>query len=108
MLEAEKSIPIPESHALGRHLRQSTESAFDAVGYHDGEIIDYVSKMLCQFVHVENLYRRGRKTGGALDDMFGVKHDPGMKAGDDSTLRMVTGILEGEVTDVVLRDVTTH
>ena len=25
---------------------------------------------------------RGRKAGGALDDMFGVKHDPGMKAAD--------------------------
>ncbi len=25
---------------------------------------------------------RGRKNGGALDDMFGVKHDPGMRAAD--------------------------
>jgi hypothetical protein len=70
VLEAEKSIPIPESHALGRYLRQSTESAFDAVGYHDSEIIEYVSKMLCQFVHVDNLYRRGRKTGERLEHVI--------------------------------------
>ena len=67
MLEAEKSVPIPESHALGRYFRQSTESAFDVVGYRDDEIIEYVSKMLLRFVHVDNVYRRGRNTGDRIE-----------------------------------------
>lgn len=69
MLEAEKTIPIPESHALGRYLHQSTKSAFDVVGCHDSEIIDYVSKMLLRFVHIDNLYRRSRKSGDRIEYM---------------------------------------
>lgn len=70
MIEAERLVPVPDAHALGRYLRQSTESAFHAVGYHDNEIIEYVSKLLCRFVHVDNLYRRGRKTGVRLDHVI--------------------------------------
>ena len=29
-----------------------------------------------------NQHGRGRATGGVLDDLFGVKHDPGVRAGD--------------------------
>jgi hypothetical protein len=70
MLEAEKSIPIPETNALDRYLRQSTASAFDIVGYHDSEVIEYVSKMLLRFVHVDNLYRRNRETGDRLEHVM--------------------------------------
>jgi hypothetical protein len=70
MLEAEKSIPIPEANALDRYFRQSTASAFDIIGYHDSEVIEYVSKMLLRFVHVDNLYRRGRKTGDRLEHVI--------------------------------------
>ncbi|OGL58716.1 MAG: hypothetical protein A3J27_09400 [Candidatus Tectomicrobia bacterium RIFCSPLOWO2_12_FULL_69_37] len=59
--------PIPETHALGRMLRRTTESAFEAVGYADGEVIDYVWRMLLRFVHVDSLYRRGRRTAGRLE-----------------------------------------
>ncbi|MBI3127014.1 MAG: hypothetical protein HYZ11_05375 [Candidatus Tectomicrobia bacterium] len=52
---------------MGRMLRKTTESAFEAVGYTDGEIIDYVWRMLLRFVHVDNLYRRGRRNQGRLE-----------------------------------------
>ncbi|MEK6711207.1 MAG: hypothetical protein AABZ64_11585 [Nitrospinota bacterium] len=48
-------------------LRKTTESAFEAVGYPDGEVIDYVWRMLLRFVHVDNLYRRGRRTAERLE-----------------------------------------
>lgn len=61
--------PIPETHALGRMLRRTTESAFEAVGYADGEVIDYVWRMLLRFVHVDSLYRRGRRTAKRLEQV---------------------------------------
>ncbi len=67
MADAGKSGRIPESHSLGRFLRLSTESAFDAVGFRDSEIIDYVWKMLLRFTHVDDLFRRSRKTGERME-----------------------------------------
>lgn len=70
MSEVGNSAPISETHALGRYLRQSTESAFDSIGYYDPEIIEYVWKMLFQFVHADNLFRRSRKTGDRLEQVM--------------------------------------
>jgi len=67
MSHAGRTAPIPESHPLGRFLRTTTESAFDAVGVRDGEIIDYVWKMLLHFVHVEHLFRKSWKSGSRME-----------------------------------------
>ncbi len=63
------ALPIPEGHALGRMFRSTTESAFEAVGYPDGEVIDYVWKMLLRFAHVDNLFRRSRRTAEHLEQV---------------------------------------
>lgn len=70
MMDVGYSQSSPESHSLGRFLRSSTESAFDAIGFHDGEIVEYVWKMLLRFVHVEQLFRRSRKTGDHLEHVI--------------------------------------
>ena len=57
---------IPETHPLGRLLRKTTESAFDAIGFKDGEVIEYVWRLLLRFVHIDNLFRRSRKTNNRL------------------------------------------
>src|SRR3972149_6904866 len=49
--------PIPETHALGRMLRRTTESAFEAGGDADGEGIDYVWGRLLR-LFPETLERR--------------------------------------------------
>ena len=67
MTDVGYSRSIPDSHSLGRFFRSSTESAFDAIGFRDGEIVEYVWKMLLRFVHVEQLFRRSRKTGDRLE-----------------------------------------
>jgi hypothetical protein len=70
MSRASQPAPIPESHSLGRFFRSSTESAFDAVGVRDGEIIEYVWKMLLRFVHVDQLFRKSCKTGGRMEHVM--------------------------------------
>ncbi|MDP6279586.1 MAG: hypothetical protein QF701_04480 [Nitrospinota bacterium] len=67
MFDIGKSGQISETHSLGRFLRSSTESAFDAVGFRDREVIEYVWKMLLRFVHVDQLFRRSRKSGEHLE-----------------------------------------
>ena len=57
MFDIGKSGQISETHSLGRFLRSSTESAFDAVGFRDREVIEYVWKMLLRFVHVDPTVR---------------------------------------------------
>jgi hypothetical protein len=51
-------------------LRRTTESAFEAVGYPDGEVIEYVWRMLLRFVHVDNLFRRSRRTAERLEQVM--------------------------------------
>ncbi|MFQ5894925.1 MAG: hypothetical protein ACE5JJ_03790 [Nitrospinota bacterium] len=51
-------VSIPEGHPLRRYLGRLTCSSFDAVGFRDREVVDYVSRMLVDFVHVDNLFRR--------------------------------------------------
>ncbi len=67
MMDIGKSGQISETHSLGRFFRSSTESAFEAIGFRDREVIEYVWKMLLRFVHVDQLFRRGRKSGERLE-----------------------------------------
>lgn len=59
-----------ENHPLGRHLRLATESAFDAVRCRDGEIIEYVWRLLLRFTHVDNLFRQSPQTGERLEQVM--------------------------------------
>lgn len=70
MMDVGNSGSIPESHSLGRFFRSSTESAFDAIDFHDREIVEYVWKMLLRFVHVDQFFRRSRKTGDRLEHVM--------------------------------------
>ncbi len=65
-----RPMAIPKGHPLARFLRNATESAFDAVGMRDGEVIEYVWEMLLRFVHVDNLFRRSDRTGERLEKVF--------------------------------------
>jgi hypothetical protein len=57
---------IPEAHPQGRPLRKTTDSAFDAIGFKDEEVIEYVWRLLLRFAHIDNLFRRSRKTNNRL------------------------------------------
>ncbi|MDA1000756.1 MAG: hypothetical protein O2807_09635 [bacterium] len=58
---------VTENHPLGRHLRMATESAFDVIRFRDGEIIEYVWRLLLRFAHVDNLFRCSPGTGERLE-----------------------------------------
>ncbi len=47
---------IPRDHPLCRLLRHLTASSFDMVGLKDQRIVAYVSDVLVDFTHVDNVY----------------------------------------------------
>lgn len=63
----DRKSTVPENHPLSRHLRLATESAFDVIRFKDGEIIEYVWRLLLRFAHVDNLFRRSPQTGERLE-----------------------------------------
>ena len=54
-LKAKRHIPL--EHPLRNYLRKITFSVFDETGINDGELALYVSDMLADFAHADNLYR---------------------------------------------------
>lgn len=71
---------IPSGHPLRNYLRRITSFVFDETGIRDGEVALYVSDMLADFAHVDNLYRirdeRGRRLM-YLVDMLAVSETLG-------------------------------
>jgi hypothetical protein len=49
--------PIPPGHPLRNYLRKITFYIFEETGLRDGEVASYVSDMLTDFAHTDNLYR---------------------------------------------------
>jgi hypothetical protein len=70
-LPPQRPAPIPEGHPL-RHLFQTmTEASFEHIGKRDVELMIYVTGLLIDFVHVDNLYRvrdaQGRRLKYLID-----------------------------------------
>ncbi len=70
-----RKIEISRRHPLRRYLFRVTASSFETVGLPDGELIRYVTDVLVDFAHVDNVYRfvdePERRRIGRLGDMIG-------------------------------------
>lgn len=62
--------PIPEGHPLRRLFRTLTEASFEQVGMPDDELMTYVSGILVDFTHTDNLYRVRDGQGRRLEYLF--------------------------------------
>ena len=67
----QRPASIPEGHPLRRLFHSLTEASFEQVGLQDLEIMVYVTGLLIDFVHVDNLYRvrdaKGRRVEYLID-----------------------------------------
>lgn len=65
--QATRPAHIPEGHPL-RHLFQGlTEASFEQIGHADPELTVYVTGLLIDFTHVDNLYRVRDAKGKRLE-----------------------------------------
>jgi hypothetical protein len=62
--------PIPEGHPLRRLFWHLTEASFEQAGHADPELMVYVTGLLVDFTHVENLYRVRDAKGKRLEYLF--------------------------------------
>jgi hypothetical protein len=58
---------IPENHPLRHLFRNLTEASFEQVGHADPEITVYVTGLLVDFTHIDNLYRVRDAKGQRLE-----------------------------------------
>ena len=74
--------PIPENHPLRHLFRNLTEASFEQVGHTDPELTVYVTGLLVDFTHMDNLYRvrdaKGRRLEYLVD--FQLESQRGDKA----------------------------
>ena len=61
---------IPENHPLRSLFHAMTEASFEQVGMPDMELMIYVTGVLIDFVHVDNLYRVRDAQGRRLEYLF--------------------------------------
>lgn len=62
--------PVPISHPLGRLFRTLTDRTFThALGWPETDVIGYVSDVLVDFVHMENLYRIRNARGHRVEEV---------------------------------------
>ncbi len=73
---------VPQGHPLRRLLRGLTEMSFEEVGLRDRQMISYVSDVLTDFVHVDNLYilrnERGERVESLVDMLIHGEADAGL------------------------------
>ena len=62
-----KPAPIPENHPLRHLFRHLTEASFEQVGHADPDLTVYVTGLLVDFAHVDNLYRVRDAKGRRLE-----------------------------------------
>jgi hypothetical protein len=60
---------IPEHHPLRHLLRRLTEASFAQVGHEDPELTVYVTGLLVEFAHIDNLYRVRNAQGKRLEHL---------------------------------------
>jgi hypothetical protein len=63
-------VPTPEGHPLRHLFRMLTEASFEQVGMTDADLMTYVSGLLVDFTHVDNLYRVRDAQGRRLEYLF--------------------------------------
>ena len=63
-------VPIPEGHPLRHLFRTLTEASFEQVGMPDPELMTYVTGLLVDFTHTDNLYRVRDAQGRRLEYLF--------------------------------------
>src|SRR5574341_1424371 len=62
--------PVPASHPLRRLFRTLTERTFsDRLGWPDTDVIVYVSDVLVDFAHIENMYRVRNARGHRVEEV---------------------------------------
>ena len=62
--------PVPLSHPLRRLFRSLTERTFsDRLSWPDREVIGYVSEVLVDFAHIENVYRIRNARGHRVEEV---------------------------------------
>lgn len=59
--------PIPERHPLRHMFRTLTEASFEQIGMPDRDLMTYVTGLLIDFIHVDNLYRVRDAKGRRLE-----------------------------------------
>lgn len=70
-----RPIPVPEGHPLRRLFHAMTETSFEEVGMSDMEVMRYVTGVLIDFVHVDNLYRMRDAQGRRLEYLFELQQE---------------------------------
>lgn len=65
--------PIPEWHPLQHLFRTLTEASFEQIGMPDPELMIYVTGLLVDFAHVDNLYRVRDAQGRRLEYLFDLQ-----------------------------------
>ncbi len=70
-----RPIPVPEGHPLRRLFHAMTETSFEEVGMLDMEVMRYVTGVLVDFVHVDNLYRMRDAQGRRLEYLFELQQE---------------------------------
>jgi hypothetical protein len=61
---------IPSDHPIRALFQELTERGFGQSNLHDRETIQYVTNLLIDFVHVENMYRIKDDSGRRLEYLF--------------------------------------
>ncbi len=69
-IESQRPAPIPGGHPLRNLFRSLTEAGFEQVGMQDLELMIYITGLLVDFVHVDNLYRVRDAQGRRLEYLF--------------------------------------
>ncbi len=69
-LQPRKPAPIPANHPLRGLFQNLTMASFAEVGHADPELTIYVTGMLIDFTHVDNLYRVRDAQGRRLEYLF--------------------------------------
>ena len=68
-----RPAPIPEGHPLRYLFRTLTETSFEQVGVLDLDLMVYVTGLLVDFTHVDNLYRVRDAQGRRLEYLFDLQ-----------------------------------
>ncbi|MCZ6871914.1 MAG: hypothetical protein O7G88_00050 [bacterium] len=68
-----RPAPIPAGHPLQRMFHSLTEASFEQVGMPDPDLMTYVTNLLLDFTHTDNLYRVRDADGRRLEYLFDIQ-----------------------------------
>lgn len=69
-ISTRQPAPVPDGHPLRQLFQSLTETSFEQAGIRDLELMIYVTGVLVDFVHVDNLYRVRDAQGRRLEYLF--------------------------------------